>query len=69
MWQSKMLTDFDETLGSNFFHCILLPKKFPVKLKKFPGEGTPYWSWICGECRISLEEDEYMDKLRDDLSR
>ena len=37
-----MLTDFDETLGNNFFHCILLPKKFPVKLKKFPGEGTPY---------------------------
>ena len=32
-----MLTDFDETLGNNFFHCILLPKKFPVKLKKISG--------------------------------
>ena len=27
------------------------------------------WSWICGECRISLKEDEYMDRLKDDLSK
>ena len=37
MWQSQMLTDFHETLGNNFFHCILLPQKFSDKLKKISG--------------------------------
>ena len=46
MWQSKMLTDFDETLGNNFFHCILLPKKFPVKLKNISGRRNTLM-YIC----------------------